>query len=302
MVTFKRKKLCHGLNTRALFRWSVYSNRLETALQSWESPWCYRFVKHPTSRPLPHTGSSWHWKNGVCAGGSRRRGAPGLQSGSVPLASQSAKAERVGRPPSRSGGGRPNADPEKSHPKALNHLPRLTSRQLPSAPPTSTLDAGPHPSRTRGPHTRRNSAATSAGTLAPPHASDQPPGAPGLLASGSGPCACAPRPARGGAGRTLSGGRGGAGPHFRGLGRVSVGRGLRAASGVGAGLPPRAALGAHPGVGGAPWRFWGGGRKGEYYWIEWCWECGFCADRQAGQNGFRGKFRCFFSLQKAKAL
>lgn len=134
-------------------------------------------------------------------------------------------------------------------------------RRLPS--PTQAR----RPSRTRVPHTRRNSATTSAGALAPPRASDRSPVSRGLLAPGSGPCACAPRPARGGAGRTLSGGRGGAGRHFPGdragecgmeVARAVRSRGWAPASG-GRGR------GAHRGVGGAPWRIWGGGRKGEYY-------------------------------------
>lgn len=49
-----------------------------------------------------------------------------------------------------------------------------------------------------------------------------------------------------GAGRTLPGGRGGAGPHFRGFGRVSAGWGLREASGARAGLWPPAAGGGQP--------------------------------------------------------
>ena len=64
-----------------------------------------------------------------------------------------------------------------------------------------------------------------------------------------------------GAGRTLPGGRGGAGPHFRGFGRVSAGWGLREASGARAGSGLRPPVGANPSVGDASWRIWGGGGK-----------------------------------------
>lgn len=88
------------------------------------------------------------------------------------------------------------------------------SRKPPPPPHFPTASQHPatfHPRRRPAPfthtpefrgHVRRD--------LAPPHASDRPPGAPGLLASGSGPCACAPRPARGGANPVRRKGRGGA--------------------------------------------------------------------------------------------
>lgn len=101
-------------------------------------------------------------------------------------------------------------------------------------------------------------------------------------------CACAPWRPRGGA--SLSGGRGGAAPRFRGLKRVSVGRRLRAASVVN--WAPSSGRWGSPVVGGALWRIWGGGRKR----ILLNWMTLGVRDVWTGrsrQNGFKGKVRWF---------
>lgn len=100
----------------------------------------------------------------------------------------------------------------KSYPqscKASSPLPFPSSCPRSADFPTPLNTARPHP---RAPAaTPHKPAATSAGTLAPPRVAPGLPPRPRLPAAGTAPA----RRGQRGAGRSQSGGRGGAGPHFR---------------------------------------------------------------------------------------